>query len=810
MRDVRFGLRLLARSPVFAATAILLLAIGISANTLIFSVVDALLLKPLPVPHPENLVRLVEMHPTRFVTWDLPYGLCELAAERGKNVFSEVLCQGQEDVAFSDAAGTERVRVHAVSPNFFSSLGARVLLGRFPGSDREQSAVLSYEFWGRRFRSDPRVLGRGFSLAGKAFTIVGVTERDFNGLTVDTSPDLRIPVKSIDAAPDGQIFGRLRSGVTVARASAQMDPLLHAAYDELEAQRYPEFKGNLGKIESRLELEAIPRGVSTLRTQFSRGLEVMMAAAGLLLLMACGNVAGLLLARSAGREQEIGIRLALGASTGRIARQLLTESLVLALAGGMVGTMLSYAFQPVLMRALPPLRDRAAVVQPLAVHIGIDVRVLGFAFLVTVLTAVLFGLSPALRGARAELANTLRGGRTSTRRMLARNLAVVTQVAVCTLILIGAALLVETLERMRTMDAGFDRDHVVTFTIDPGLRNYKPQQAEELSQKLLEKARTIPSVAAASVARLGLMRGTGMKGTFGVEGTRIVKTDFLNSSMNAVTPGYFETMGMRVVAGRDFTWSDENKKPGVAKVIVNQAFVRRFFAGKNPIGGRFGFSGSNGIAKADDEIIGVANDAKYRSLREPIPPTVYNPVVKGFDDGFILHLRTPQRPELLIEPVREALRSLDPEMPFIEIKTLREEVDDSLWQERLLAALTSVFAAIAALLAAIGLYGALDYAVKSRTREIGVRVALGAEPVRIAKLLLREALAMALSGLALGVCVYAAGASWMRQVLYGVRPWDAGALGAALLALGIIVVIGAGLPILRGTYIDPASALRSE
>ena len=637
MRDVRFGLRLLGRSPVFALTAILLLAIGISANTLIFSIVDAVLLKPLAVPHPENLVRLVEMHPTRFVTWDLPYELCEAVARRGQEIFSEVLCQEQEDVAMSDAQGTERVRVHAVSPNFFSSLGARVHLGRFPESDRERSAVLSYEFWQRRFQGDPRVLGRELTLGGKACTIVGVTASGFNGLTVDTSPDLRIPVKSIDVPSEGQIFGRLRPGVTFERANAQIDPLFHAAYDEIDKQRNPELRGNVGKIESRLELEAIPKGVSTLRGQFSRGLEVMMASAALLLLMACGNVAGLLLARSAGREQEIGIRLALGAGAGRIARQLLTESFVLALAGGVVGMALTYAFQPLLVRALPPLRDRAAVVQPLAIHIGIDLRLLLFAFSVTLLTAVLFGLSPALRGARADLASTLRGGRASTRRLAARNMAVVAQVAVCTLILIGAALLIETLEQMRTLDAGFDRDRVITFTIDPALRDYKPEQVAALSQKLLEKVRSLPAVSAASIARLGLMRGTGMKATFGAAGTRIVKNDFLNSSLNAVTPGYFETMGMRVVAGRDFTWRDENREPNIAKVIVNQAFVRRFFPGRNPLGERFGFSGANGIAKPGDEIIGVVNDAKYRSLREPIPPTVYTPVVKGFDSGFILH-----------------------------------------------------------------------------------------------------------------------------------------------------------------------------
>jgi predicted permease len=828
LRDLRFGARLLVKGPVFAVTAALLLALGISANTLIFSVINALLLRPLPVSHPENLVRLVEVHPNDFVTWDLPYNLCDAAASRDADL-SEVICQGEADVAFSDGTSTERVRAHLISPNFFSSLGVHARSGRVLTAADEHTgamnAVLSYGFWRRRLRGDVSVAGRSIVLGGHPFTVVGVSPEAFNGLTVDTGPDIRVPaavdrslvqpyaVMNPAARPlFGQIFGRLRTGVSFERANAEIDPMLHGAYQDEVDNIFPPAKGTApakSVFESRLRLEPIINGVSTLRAQFSRGLEVLMAGVALLLLMACANVAGLLLARSATRAREMGIRRALGASPGRIVRQLLTEGLLLSLLGGVAGILLTAACLPLLIRGLPPIRDRAAVLQPLAVHIAIDLRVLGFAVGATVLTAALFALSPALRCARADVASALTAGRTSTRRLLTGNLIVTAQVAICTLILIGTTLLVETLERMRSMNPGFDGDHVVTFTIDPDLRGYAPQQARIFSRALLAKAGALPGVSAVSMASRALMRGTGMKATFGAAGFRIAATDFLNSSLNDVTPGYFETMGMHLLAGRSFNWFDRNTGTP-RKVIVNGMFARRFFRGKNPIGERFGFPGPGGAATADNEIIGVVSDAKYRSLREPIPPTVYNPRVDGFDSTFILHVRTRERPETIIAPVRGILHSLDPELPLIEARTLREEVEASLWQERLLALLSTIFGAVAGLLASIGLYGALDYAVKSRTREIGVRIALGAPPARIVGLFSREALLLTASGVGLGVCAWAGATVWVRRVLYGLRPWEPVAIISVVFVVGLIAVLAAAPAVYRAVRIDPATALRAE
>lgn len=822
LRDIQFGARLLKKSPAFTITAVLLLAIGISANSLIFSLVDAVLLRSLPVSHPENLVRLIERHATGFVTWDLPYELCDAARAKDPNL-EDVMCQGGADLALSDGKSTERVRVHLVSPNFFTSLGVQAHLGRLLNAEDErtaaQNAVLSYDFWRRRFQRDPGVLGRRITLHGQPFTIVGVSAEGFNGLSVETSPDIRVPAAvdrlivppfRDDLDPNarplfGEIFGRRRAGIPFERANAEIDPLLHTSYGEIEARLFPSERG-VGALPSHLELESISKGVSSLRAQFSRGLDVLMAAVALLLLLACANLAGLLAARSATRAQEISVRLALGAGRLRIIRQLFTEGLLLALLGGVAGTMLAYWCLPLLAFGMPPIRDRAAILQPLALQLHIDRRVLVFTALVTLLTTIVFALAPAIRTS-GDIAEAFRAARTSSRRLWAGNFILAIQVALCTVMLMGAALLIATLERLLGMNPGFDTDHVVTFSIDPRLRGYTEQQSRRLWDTLLEKSRALPGVAASSIAHVALMRGTGIKATYRPAGQQVQPSDFLNSSLNLVTPGYFETLGMSLLTGREF---DRVERPGTRHAIVNQTFASRFFPGRDPIGQRFGGPGRGGISKDDQEIIGVVSDAKYRNLREPIQPTVYSPAVDGFSEPFVLHVRTRERPEAIEEPLRALLRSIDPEMPVTEVRTLREEVDATLWQERLLALLATIFGAIAALLASIGLYAALGYAVKSRTREIGVRMAVGAQPLGIVVLLSRETLRVVVFGFALGLGIYAIAGVWLDRVLYGVTRWNPLAIGLVL-GLIVLVAIGATAPATyRATRIDPAAALRVE
>jgi predicted permease len=826
-RDLHFGIRLLAKSPVFTVTVAFLLAIGISANTLIFSVVDALLLRPLPVVHPENLVRLVEAHESDFVTWDLPYNFCDDVANLYYDL-SDVICEGEADVSFSHGAGTERVRIHLVSPNFFSSLGVHAYIGRvLNGEDertRAQNVVLSYDFWRRAFSGDPSIVGRKVVLGGHSFTVVGVSPQGFNGLAVDTSPDLRVPVSIVrflvKPAPHAgpavrpvwaQIFGRVRSGIAFERANADADPLLHSALEEESNDFFgvPQSARSSEALRSHVRLESIANGVSILRAQFSRSLKLLMAGIALLLMMACANAAALLLARSAARSQEMGVRLALGASRGRIVRQLFAEGLLLSVLGGLLGILLTTACLPLLSRVLPPIRDRGAVLQPISLHFAMDPRVLGFAMAATALTSILLALSPALRCTRLDIASTLKDARTATRRLVAGNLIVIAQVGICTILLLAAVLLIETLERMRSMNPGFDPDRVVTFTIDPQVHGYTLEQNRAFSKTLLERANSLPGVICASIATRGAMRGTGMKATFAVAGTRITPNDFLDASANEVTPGYFETMGIHLLAGRVFTWFDRGITPPYT-VIVNQAFARRFFSEKNPIGERFGFPGPGGIATATNQIIGVVSDAKYRSLREPIPPTVYSPMVDGFEDSFVLHVRTNQNPELVIAPVRELVRSMDSEMPIIETGTLRQEVDASLWQEHLLALLSTIFAGVAALLASIGLYGAIDYSVKSRTREIGVRAALGADPARIIGLLSQQALLLTTAGIAVGLSGYAVASVYLQKLVYDVRPWDPVVLSSVSVAITLMTAVAAAPALARAVHIDPASALRRD
>ena len=818
-RDIRFSVRLLVASPVFTVSVWLLLGIGIGANTLIFSVVDTLLLRTIPVKQPEQLVRVIEVRPTGFVTWNHPYVLCQNVP-----TLTNVLCQGDLDVAFDSGSATERIRINTISPNFFSELPMYPLMGRLltPADDDPGvlNAVVSYDFWQRRMGGPANAVGRTVRLNGRAFTVVGVLPQAAPSLLVDTQPELRVSISSgrllsqqrrggddDPLSPFVQIFGKLPAGTSLERAEAEIDPYLSRIYEDAYTRAYPKaanaMSGSLS--ESHFRLESATHGVSALREQFARGLPLLMASVALLLLMACSNVAGLLLSRLELRAQEISIRLALGAGRWRIARQLLTESLLLAIPGGGLGIAATFALRPLLLAALPRLRDRGAVIQPLALHLDINWRVLVFVTMVTLLTAILCGLAPVLRNASA------RGNRTATARSWTRQVLMTAQVAICVLLLAGAGVLVETFRQMEQMDIGFDRNHIVTFTVDPSLKAYTPERAQMLSHQLFDTARTLPGVEAAAMANRGLMRGTGIKATLGAAGKPIRREDFLNTSFNGVTPGYFRTMGMRILAGRDYTWFEDPKKTP-QDVIVNEAFVHRLFPGLSPaeaIGKRFGAKGPDGLALGNDQIVAVVSDAKYRSLREPIPATFY-PSATTFNSDFILHLRTQGDPATLIAPVRAILRSLDPELPFIEAAPLREDVEASLWQERLLAWFSSILGGFAALLAGLGLYGALDFAVRSRTREVGIRVALGAGPSRVVQLLSRQTLLIVAAGSAVGLYCYFLSSHWIRQAVFNVVPFEPWALAAALVFVLAVALLSIAAPINRAVRIEPSSALRHE
>jgi predicted permease len=513
----------------------------------------------------------------------------------------------------------------------------------------------------------------------------------------------------------------------------------------------------------------------------------------------CSNVAGLLLARGAARREEIAVRLALGATRAQLVRQMLAESALLAGVGAAGGWVVAVLSMPLLLRALPPMRDRGTTQLALSLDASPDMRVLLFAIGVSVATALLFGLAPALANSRVSLDGVLRRARSSPGGRF-RPALVVFQVALCTLLLAGAGLFVRSFRQLHSMDPGFDASHAITFTAYPGLSGYSQEQCDKLRLALLDRVRALPGVFSAASSSVAVMRGSGLKTTILPEGRPFTDADRINTSINTVSPEYFDAMGMRILAGRGFQDFDRNAKP--ARVVINQTFAQQFFPGIDPVGRRLW-----NTDQARFEIIGVVNDAKYRSLREPMTPIYYN---LGSEDEFVLIVRTRMMPETLLQPVRRELSALDPALPFIETHTLSEEVDASAASERLTAALASLFGLLAAVLAALGIYGLLSYAIAQRRREIGIRMAVGARPGDIARLIGRQALAMVAVGIAAGLAAAWETAPAIRSLLYGVTPSDGLSLGAAAAFVLLVSALGAAVPAARATRVEPAAALRDQ
>jgi len=814
MGDLRYAMRMLVKSPAFTLTVAGLLALGIGANAAIFSALNALLLRPLPVRQPQQLVRLVQTVPRIGVTSSFDREVYE-ALKQHAGTLSAVFGDAEWPVAMDDPKPAEQVRVHVVTPEFFDVLGVAALYGRTLTADdaKEDSgappAVLSYGFWERRFAGDAHVVGRSITLRGHKFVVVGVMPRTFNGITADTAPDLRIPLRAFPLLrfegafrEDGvalEIAARLKPGISPAQAQAECFAIWRAAAEDAmrRANATPDqIRSDLARG---LQVESIERGVSVLRDRFGLALQLLAGSAGLLLLLMCSNVAGLLLARTAARREEIVVRLALGATRARLVRQMLAESALLACLGAAGGWLVATLSMPLLVRALPPMRDRLTTQLALSLDVAPDTRVLLFATGVSIATALLFGLAPALAASRVSLDGVLRGAR-STRGGRLRPVLVVFQVALCTLLLAGAGLLVRSFQRLHGMDPGFDAAHIVTFTVYPGLSGYSQERCDRLRLALLDRVRALPGVAAAASASRAVMRGSGLKITVLPEGQNITQADFLDTSVNTVSPEYFDTMGMRILTGRGFQDADRGAKP--IRVLVNQTFARQFFPGIDPVGRRLW----NSVGTLW-EIVGVASDAKYRSLREPMTPTYYN---LGSDDVFVLIVRTRMRPETIIQPVRRELAALDPALPFIEIHTLAEEVDASAASERLTATLASLFGLLAAVLVALGIYGLLSYAVAQRRREIGIRMAVGARPRDIAQMIGRQALAMVALGVAAGLAAAWEAAPAIRSLLYGVAPADGVSLGAAAVFVLMVAALATAIPAGRATLVEPAAALRDE
>jgi predicted permease len=684
-------------------------------------------------------------------------------------------------------------------------------LGRLiTSADEENDApvvVLSYRLWKTAFSGREDAAGKTVLLGGRPFTIIGVLARNFVDLDLDNRPDVWLPMSAWSKEnADCQIYMRLRDGVTAPQAEAE----LRSLYPEMIAAAFathPDFNPRLLEQEKAMRpvLADASHGVSNLRKQFAGAVTAVMGSVGALLLLVCANVGGLMLARAETQRKEAAIRLSLGASRWSILRRILIEASLVCGAGGIAGFAIARWGGPWLMRFLPAGR-------PLGIELVPDLRVLAFAAAVCIFSALLMSIIPALNTFRADLSGvtTRRSARVSTPR--AGRALVAIQVALATVITTGSLALVRTLNALRAQDPGFRHDaRLVVVTVNPRLAGVSSDQMPGIIGEIVHRARALPNVEAVSLAGRALMRGVGFKTSAGRAGARITFPDSLNISTNSVTADYFSTMGMRILEGRGLAPGDEKRKP--RPVVVTESFARMFFPGVDAIGQRFGTGPVGAVMRPDCEIVGVVRNAKYRSMRELPPPTVYSLLS---DDALrsyysaVLHVSVRGSAEPVIAELKDILRGIGPGLAPTDAATMEQEIDASLWQERLLATLSLLFAVLSGILAGTGLFGMLAYAVSRRTREIGIRIAIGATTARIARMIARDAAAAVVPGLALGLGLYAICSRVIQPLLYGVTRWDAVSIALACLALISVSVIAMLIPALRAANIAPAETLREE
>jgi predicted permease len=800
---LRIAARMLSKTPGLTGSAIALLAVGIGGSTVLFSAFETVWLRRLPVSHPEQLVRMAQHTPQLGARSVFAYPYYRMLVEHSTTL-SAAFGETEWTVALTQPLPAEQVRVRLVTPEFFRELDAHALYGRVLAPDDVDAVVVSYGFWRRRFHADPATVGRKITLHGNRFTIAGVMPREFNGISADNSPEIRAPLGALRQLSRTQealvkdvgldLAGRMKPGVTLAQAQAECVAMWRAS---LEHDPDAAIELKRGMV-----LDLMEHGLSVVRDKFGDTVRLLAGASGALLLLVCANVAGLLLAGAAARRGEIAVRMALGATRRRLVQQMMTESLLVVAVASAAGWMLAWLAAPLATWALPPIRDLATTPLEIALDFRPDARVMLAALAAAGLMAILVGMAPALSASRTNLDAVLRGARAS-QAWGGRATLVVIQIALCTLLVAGASLLVRTLAELRAVDPGFDAAHVATFTTDPGLAGYTPERARTLWRTLAARVGDLPGVETVAAAARPLMRGSGYKTTVARAGETPAASEFLNTSMNSISPGYFDAMGMRLVRGRALQAGDiEAQKPIPA--VVNEAFVRRFYPDTEPLGQLFG-NGYAGPVAPSRVIVGVVRDAKYRGLREPMTPTFY----WASDGGFsVLCVRTKGSPVAAIEPVRRVLAALDPALPFTEVHVMSEEVETSIAAERLMAALGAWFGGFAVFLAAAGIYGLLAFAVEQRRREIGIRMALGARPGQIGALLGRQTALLTAVGVATGLGATLLTAGWIRTVLYEIAPADPVSLALAAAMMAAVAAAATLVPARRATRVQPASALR--
>ena len=829
VQDLRYALRTLAKNPAFTLVAMATLALGIGANTAMFSLLDQVVLRLLPVSHPERLVIVRETgnhygnsYGPNTISWPMFEDLRD-----NNQVFSGMFCRFPATVTlgYGDRAG--QIPAELVSGSYFPILGVGAALGRTIAPDddavpdSQPVVVLSYSFWQSYFDGDRTIVGRMIALNGHAMTVIGVAQPGFDGVELGNPARVFVPIMmKTEMTPhsDGlkdrrrrlswvTAYGRLKPGVNLERAQLSLQPLMHSIL-EMEVQQ-PEFTRSATAADRPLflrnRIELLPGSDNGLREYMRRPLWLLVALTGAVLLLACANLANLLLARATSREREFAVRLAIGAGRASIVRQLLIESLLLSAAGAVVGLALAFLADRVLLRIYMPV-DAAAefVVSPIP-----DGRVLVFIAGAMLLTSLVFGLLPAVRGSRTEITLSLkdRSGALSTGGISLRRALVGVQVALSLLLLVGAGLFVRTLRNLESLGPGFPTDHLLTFRIDPSLNGYSDEQTKSFYQRLNVNLQTMPGITSVGFSSMPLLQGYAWQNAVlgkDFEGAPIEEQPVLSE----VGPDYFATLGIPIVAGREFTAQDV----GPAKyAVINESFAREYFPGRDPIGQRFGLVDDMEPVTPDTEVIGVILDRKYRDLRETPPAQAYFPYLEGVHFRFMnVYLRTQVDPRQMEDELRERMRQFDPHVPVVGLQTMNEQIGFSLRTERLVASLSGVFGGLATLLAVIGLYGVMAYAVMRRTREIGIRIALGALRSNVIGMVMREVLMLIGTGLLFGGVLALSLTGLVRSQLFGLDPHDPWTLIGAALILTVAAGLAGFIPALRASRVDPMIALRHE
>lgn len=833
LTDLRYGLRLLAKTPGFTTVAMLSLALGIGANTAIFTLIDAVRLRMLPVKNPQELVSLNITEPSdgRFSRWTdgnsetaFPYPAFQQMRARNQALSSLFAFKTLPQLNIQVNGGADLVRGQLVTPDYFRSLGVRMILGREFAEDDDHAgaepvAIISHAYWQRGFGGDPFIVGRRIAINSVTFTIVGVTMPEFFGLQPGAALDVSMPFAvqpqllpnfaepgvSIFTAADHwwiEIMGRLKPGITEEQAHANLDVI----FRQWVMEGIPPAKLDNTRALPALQIVAGGRGLNGLRNQFSKPLFILLAVVGVVLLIACANVANLLLARATARQKEIGVRLSMGATRARLVRQLLAESLLLASLGGLAGLAFAYWGSSVLMAMMQ--RGNHSIM--LDVHP--DMRVLAFTAAACLFTGLLFGLAPALRAARVDLAPALKQsasnlGSGRQRMRLTRSL-VVSQIALSLVLLFGAGLFVRTLVNLETQNVGFARENLLLFGIAPREAGYKGARYANLCREIQTRVAALPGVKSATSSLHLLLSGSSRGQSITVTGYAPAPKENMSVQVLPVGTDFLSTMGITLLQGRDLTAHDDESAPKVG--LINETMARKYWAGRNPLGQHFK------MGKLDLEVVGVVQDAKYNSLRRETAPVVYHPYVQDMDSMPHMHfeVRTAGDARALIPAVRQTVRAIDSRLPLFDVLTQTQQIDELLLQERLFAKLTGFFAALASILVCVGLYGIMSYAVARRTSEIGIRMALGAQRGNILGMVLREVLLLVGIGVALGIAGSFATArlaeATMSGLLFGLKIDDVSVIAFAAVALAAVAAMAGWMPARRASCVDPMVALRYE